>query len=40
MTPWDLEAHFTFEVFISMMYNDINTLDPSWEDSPSYIEIW
>ncbi|CAM6034646.1 unnamed protein product [Sphagnum compactum] len=31
MTTWD-QVYFICRVFISMVYNDISTLDPSWED--------
>ncbi|CAK9869574.1 unnamed protein product [Sphagnum jensenii] len=39
MTSWDLEANNTFH--ISMLYNDINTLEPGWGDPiMNYFEIW
>jgi hypothetical protein len=31
MTTWD-QVYLIYGVFISMVYNDISTLDPSWED--------
>jgi hypothetical protein len=31
MTTWDQE-YCIYGVLISMVYNDISTLDPSWED--------
>ncbi|CAM6065829.1 unnamed protein product [Sphagnum tenellum] len=40
MTSWDSKTHFSFQVFISMMHNDI-TLEPSWEDlAVSHFKIW
>jgi hypothetical protein len=31
MTTWD-QVYLIYGVYISMVHNDINTLDPSWED--------
>jgi len=41
-TSWDLEPNYndTYPHSISMLYNDINTLEPSWEDPIlNYFEI-
>ncbi len=39
MTTWD-QVYLIYGAFISMMYNDISTLDPSWEDgSKTYSPI-
>ncbi|KAH9531332.1 hypothetical protein CY35_19G033000 [Sphagnum magellanicum] len=39
MSSWDLETNISYIVFFSMLYNDITTLEPSWEDFPLYIRI-
>jgi hypothetical protein len=31
MTTWD-KVYLIYGIFISMVYNDISTLDPSWDD--------
>jgi hypothetical protein len=41
MTSWDSETHFSFPIFISMMHNDVTTLELSWENlAISHFEIW
>jgi len=41
MTLWTLEVPFPFGMSIYMLCNDINTLEPSWEDSKmDDLEIW
>jgi hypothetical protein len=35
MTTWD-QVYLIYGVFISMVYNDISTLDPSWEDDTKF----
>jgi hypothetical protein len=32
MTSWDLETYDFLQTFISVLHNDITTLEPRWED--------
>ncbi len=34
MVSWDLETRFLYEVSISILYNDITTVEPSWGGLP------